>query len=174
MNDKEIIKDFLNNIANQDNRSTAAPYFYVIRSSVEVPAHEGCGDIVKYYDPEDPEDHYESIEDYIELQKEYSEYDDMIPEDKEFFDKKMENAERNLASYEVSLDWRESNMFLTETDAKNHLKSNSHHYSEDAHTYVKHCWRAYEMDDFYVALFNYFGISRGNLDLKGINLDEKL
>lgn len=33
-------------------------------------------------------------------------------------------------------------MFLTEKDAREHLQSNYHHYSEDAHTYCMGAWRS--------------------------------
>ena len=33
-------------------------------------------------------------------------------------------------------------MFLTEKDARNHLKSNYYHYSDDAHTYCMCAWRS--------------------------------
>ena len=49
-------------------------------------------------------------------------------------------------------------MFLTETDAKRHLELNHYHYSPDAHTYVKHVWRAPRTEAFLRALFDYFGI----------------
>jgi len=48
-------------------------------------------------------------------------------------------------------------MFLTEKDAEEHLRLNSHHYSKDAHTYVKSAWRADYLKEFLTALFNYFG-----------------
>lgn len=167
-NERRIIIDFLKKISSQDNRSTAAPYFYVIRTKVEIAAHDGCGDFTKYYDPEDPEDHYDSIEDYITAQKEAHEYDDMIEDDKEAFDDKMDSAEYNLTSYDIAYDWVEKGMFLTETDAKDHLKNNHYHYSKDANTYMKHCWRAPEMKQFFTAMFNYFEIPRGNLDINEI------
>lgn len=165
MEDKKKIIDFLEKIANQDNRITAAPYFYVIRTSVEVPAYEGCGDRVYWYSPEDPEIRFESIEEYIEHAKEYECYSDMDEEDKEKFNNRMETIEWDLTKVEVSDSWQERGMFLTETDAKRHLEANRHHYSDDAHTYVKHAWRAPELEEFFCAMYRYFDVDKGNLDL---------
>ena len=38
--------------------------------------------------------------------------------------------------------WKEKNMFLFADEAAQHLKANSHHYSNEAHVYCKHAWRA--------------------------------
>ena len=162
---EKIIKDFLTAIANQDNRCTAAPYFYVIMSKVEVPAYEGCGDGIRYFDPEDPEDQYDSLEEYIASQKEYANYDELDELDQEEFDGRMDSAEYDLSNYEYQYDWVERGMFLTETDAKEHLRRNHYHYSPDAHTYVKHSWRAPELEKFFKALYSHFEVEKGNLDL---------
>ena len=162
---EQVIKKFLNKIAQQDNRCTAAPYFYVIRTKVKRPAYDGCGEVVEYYDPEDPECTFDSVEDYIQKRKEWSGYDEMLDIEKEEFDEKMESAEYDLEKIESSYEWEEKGMFLTEDDAKSHLKSNHYHYSEDAHTYVKHSWRAPELTKFFRALYAHFEIEKGNLDL---------
>lgn len=161
----KIIGEFLKNMAGQDNRCTAAPYFYVIRTKVKRPTSSGCGDWIEYYDPEDPECTFESYEDYVEKQKEWSEYNEMIEDDKEDFDLKMEKMKYSLGSIEYVNDWAEKGMFLTETDAKRHLEANHYHYSPDAHTYVKHAWRAPELKEFFQALYKYFSLEKGNLDL---------
>lgn len=163
-----IIKEFLKRIASQDNRITAAPYFYVIRTAVERPAVKGCGDNKYYYDPDNAERVFESLDEYIIERKEVEDYENLTAIQKEEFDEKMEYVEYDLESYETVNDWVEKGMFLTETDAKGHLVRNHYHYSSDAHTYVKHCWRAPEMKEFFIALFNYFEIGRGNLDLREI------
>jgi len=49
-------------------------------------------------------------------------------------------------------------MFLTEKDAKEHLSRNNYHYSDWAHTYVKHAWRADYLEEFFKALFKHFNI----------------
>ena len=47
---------------------------------------------------------------------------------------------------------REHSCFFTETDANRHLKENHYRYSSDAYVYLKHIWRAPEMDKFFEAL----------------------
>ncbi len=162
---EDTIKQFLTKMSEQDNRSTAAPYFYVIRTSKKVPAYSGCGEFIEYYDPEDPEEIYDSIEEYITKQKEYQEYEEMLDVEKEDFDLKMEDIEYELEKVELNHEWEEKGMFLTETDAKEHLRRNYYHYSKDAHTYVKHSWRAPELEEFLKALFEHFEVPKGNLDL---------
>lgn len=164
--DLETILKFLTQVSQQDNRHTASPIYYVIRTKVERPAYEGCGDRTYYFDGEDPEHKFDSVEDYVAKMKEYSDYENMLEEEKEEFDEKMDDAEYKLDSYEVCYEWEEKGMFLTETDAENHLKSNYYHYSEDAHTYVRHAWRAHELKDFMEALFNYFKIPKGNTEYR--------
>jgi hypothetical protein len=40
----------------------------------------------------------------------------------------------------------EDTMFLTQKAAEEHLRGNSHHYSEDAHTYAMTAWRSPDVD----------------------------
>lgn len=44
--------------------------------------------------------------------------------------------------------YKEHNMFLLESEAKAHLKSNHYHYSGEAHVYCKHAWRAPRQESF--------------------------
>lgn len=164
-NEESKIKEFLFKMANQDNRATKAPYFYVIRTSVKRPAFSGCGEIVEYYNPEYPEETYESVEEYVKQKKIDYEYDEMTNIEKEEFDKIMIDIEYSLDSIEYTYDWKEEGMFLTEDDAKEHLRRNYYHYSDDAHTYIKHSWRAPELEEFFKSLFEYFKVKKGNLDL---------
>ena len=167
------IKKFLTKIAEQDNRCTAAPYFYVIQTKVEAAAYEGCGDRVYYFNPENPECQFLTVEEYIAHAKECENYESMDSEDRESFDNRIEDIEYNLTKIEVSDSWVEKGMFLTEEDAENHLKRNHYHYSSDARTYVKHCWRAPEMERFFAELYNHFNIDIGNLDLNIKRILEK-
>ena len=147
------IVNFLNKISSQDNRCTASPYFYVVRTKSKFPVGRD--------DCDDPEDSYQT-EDYDEF--EYYNYDFETIDNEEYLE--LSKDQRQIVFYKEY--WEEKNMFLTESDAKEHLRLNHYHYSSDAHTYVKHCWRAPEMNTFIKNLFNYFNIPKGNLDLKGI------
>lgn len=130
--DTDIIINFLQKMSTQENRGTAFPIFYVIRSSVKCAAYPGNGE-QHYYD----EDHNEITE------KEKDE---------------AEERGENVYEYDEEMRWEEHGMFLTETDAEWNLKNNGHHYSKDAHTYVKHAYRAPEYKEFLLALFKHFGV----------------
>ncbi len=49
-------------------------------------------------------------------------------------------------------EWREDGLFFTDSGAKNHLKANRHRYPAEAHTYVKHIFRAPEMEKLFETL----------------------
>ena len=50
-------------------------------------------------------------------------------------------------------------MFLTESDAEEHLQKNYYHYSPKAHTFVDTAFRAPKLEAFLKALIEFFGIS---------------
>lgn len=152
MENREVIKSFLEKMAKQDNRATAAPYFYVIRTEVEEAGIDpDNADVVRYYDPENYEYTYDSKEDARKQLKEdgYSarEIDEIVD---------------RLEKYGIRKRWEKRGMFLTEEDAERHLKLNYYHYSHNAHTYVDHAWRAPELKDFFEALFKEYGVEKGN------------
>lgn len=143
------IKEFLTNMATQDNRCTAFPIYYVIKSKIKRPCaeYEEADFTRVYYGGEE----YDSIDD---LKEYYSGGDD---DDKEFLRK---DILREAVEVKYKYGWEEKQMFLTETDAENHLRSNKHHYSDDAYTYVKHAWRASELTEFFNNLMKHFEIER--------------
>jgi hypothetical protein len=150
---EENIKIFLTKMKNQDNRSTAFPYFYVIRSSkLVISDPDYISDEVKYYHPDYDDLTWDTEEEFID----YLRYDLIEePYEESYIDLEL----KNLRKIYFAKIWEEHGMFLTEEDAENHLKSNSYHYSQDAHTYVKHAWRAPELKNFFDNLLDYFGIN---------------
>jgi len=161
MDNKEIIVKFLTAMSTQDNRATAFPIYYVIRTAEWMITDEdyGCGDggdsggsqRIRYVNNDCHEDviseeEYEKLPDTPEdITEELDGPDD--PATKEDYTR---HCEARI--------WREKCLFLTETDAKEHLRLNSYHYSQDAHTYVHHAWRCPEMKEFLLALFSYFEV----------------
>ena len=141
---KEDIKKFLQQMKDQDNRSTAFPYFYVIRTEKEVDCNVDNADETKVYWQGDTYDSMEEVEKYCQ-EAEYSE-------------EETRDALREATEYGVRKVWQKKGMFLTETDAENHLKRNHYHYSSNAHTYVDHAWRAPELEGFFKNLFEYFEV----------------
>jgi hypothetical protein len=150
-----IIK-FLKKMKEQNNRSTASPYFYVIRSSkLIITDPDYYSDEVKYYHSDYDNLTWNTEEEFIEyLRHDLSE----APYSEAYIELEVEKLKK---LYFIKT-WEEHGMFLTEEDAENHLKSNNYHYSHDAHTYVKHAWRAPELQKFLDNLMNYFGIKDNN------------
>ena len=143
---EQIVRTFLEQMLGQDNRATALPIFYVIRSEVEKQADPRNCDVVKFYQP-DWDQSYNSKEEF-EKDMDKEGIDD---------DKEREYLLNQLAEYGIRKEWEEHGMFLTEQDAEGYLKSNHYHYSNNAHTYVKHAWRAPYLKEFFEALFAHFG-----------------
>lgn len=151
MSNEEVIKRFLTEMATQDNRATASPFYYVIRSKRYrlVPRDHGDKSVFVY----DGEQYDSEKELRAIFGDDKEEADDAVLEAEEF----------GLEGY-----WEEHGMFLTESDAKAHLEVNHYHYSNDAHTYVKHCWRAPQMKAFFEALNRHFNIAREETRDKGV------
>lgn len=150
MKKHEEIKAFLQTMTTQDRRGTADPFFYVIRTEVEHMSPIENADIIRFIDPDNCECVYGSRE---ECRKELMED---VCNDKDWVD----NVVERLEEYGVSKYWEERSMFLTEADAEKHLKLNHYHYSKNAHTYVKHAWRAPELKNFFGNLFEYFEVDK--------------
>jgi hypothetical protein len=150
---EENIKNFLTKMKTQDNRSTAFPYFYVIRSSkLVITDPDYITDEIKYYHPDYDDLTWNTEEEFIDYLR-YGLSEEAYEES--YIDLELKNLKK---IYFVKI-WEEHGMFLTEDDAKNHLESNYYHYSSDAHTYVKHSWRAPEMTEFLKNLMIYFKIN---------------
>lgn len=145
MNQKiDEIKSFLKEMKTQDNRSTAKPYFYVIRTKVKDQAPVDNCDYTKWYWGDTSWDSLDDLREHCE-EMEYSQ-------------EEIESALEEANEYGVKERWEDREMFLTETDAERHLKLNHYHYSPDAHTYVKHAWRAPALEKFFTNLMEYFDI----------------
>jgi hypothetical protein len=143
MNEQHI-KEFLTKMRAQDNRATAFPFYYVIRTEVEDMAPvENC-DYTRWYWQDSSYESLEAIEKYCK--------------ENDYTEKEISTAKREAQEYGVKKRWDKRGMFLTETDAINHLKLNYYHYSHNAHNFVEHAWRAPELSEFFNNLFEYFQI----------------
>lgn len=142
---EKIIKEFLTKMSTQDNRATEFPYFYVIRDRIfrEAPMN-ACDEIRFRYE----ENYYFSRDEIVEDLASYG-----------LEENQLKRELSRIREVGIKFDWKASGMFLTESDAENHLKANQHHYSSEAHTYIEHAWRAPELKEFLLALFSYFEIS---------------
>ena len=132
-------------MATQSNRSTADIFYYTIRDKVEYQSDPDNCDVTKYYYNDDSYDSkYEFAKDLFRSKYSKNEIHRMLID----------------YAYSVSYRWENKQMFLTETDADFHLKTNHYHYSPDAHVYVCHAWRATELLTFFKNLFEYFEIEK--------------
>ena len=146
MNDKEVITNFLRKMASQSNRGTAFPFFYVIRDYRK-----------EFVTDETETPYFFDGERYLSFD-EYNKYQSECDEPKVSLDE-FENLDNIVRGYFQKTPFIvEDTLFLTETDAENHLKENYYHYSAKAHTYVMHAWRAPELKEFLNSLFSYFEI----------------
>lgn len=135
----------------QDNRCTAMPYYFTVRETKEVPAHEGCGEEVLY-----------SSEYETELRTE-EEKREWIKEHEEYFQGtifKCEAADiENQTSYDldimlgelcfdkiyVNTDYTYDNCFLTSKACDEHIRINRHNLKQPVN-YLNHAFRNPELE----------------------------
>lgn len=127
--------------AEQDNRSTAMPYYLQIQTTKEVVAAEGCGtemyidgdgtelrsdeDIVKYFEDYNQDNNCTPTNDIDELKEVLEELHDFI---------KINVTEEN----------HYQGVFFTENACRRHIESNKHNYREPK-DYGSHAFRNPEM-----------------------------
>lgn len=153
--DIEFLKELQNELKTQENDWQAAPRFWVIMDHEYQVTGEGHHDRVSVYDTNAAESY--EIEEYAKSQLEDEDLsdDDCITELKEITEGDEYFKERHLIEWveenrdEVTVFYeketsviKQNTMFLTKQEAKDHLKCNSHHYSNKAHTYAMTAWRA--------------------------------
>jgi hypothetical protein len=154
MDDKEYVQEFIQKMNTQNNRCTATPFYYVIMDvGYEASYHEGEGDRVSIVvDTESY--HGETIKEAVE-ELVNCEVIDGLPKEIDIEDPSdVQSYMEDKVQYFNGIFWEkekdvERGVFFTETDAENHLRANKHHYSSRAKTYVKHAWRAPELEQFF-------------------------
>ena len=140
------IRKFLNQMASQDRRATADIFYYVIRDKIQYQSDpENCDEKRYYQDDETYNSKYDLAKELFRMGCEKEE---------------VERKLRNAHEYGISYRWENKQMFLTETDAKDHLRLNHYHYSPDAYVYICHAWRAPELLEFFKCLFDFFDIGK--------------
>lgn len=141
----KTIKDFLIEYKTQDNRGTAFPIYYTIL------------DYEKEFIPSDSGEPFIFSEDGLLSYEEYCKDNENIDPEKFLSLPGIYYGEMRQRSFQRGI-------FLTESDAEEHLKANHYHYSEKAHTYVCHAWRAPKLKTFLEALMAFFDINKGEED----------
>lgn len=170
LNDLEIVKKFITQMNEQDNRCTASPYYFSIRTTVwKASYHEDEYERLTAYSYEDGDSicHGETLEELCSalIENEYISKSDISDEDgEELSDYEIKSMleDKHITLFAEVKDCEYKGVFFTESDAKNHLKANYYHYSDDADTYVDHCWRAPELEQFFKSVGVICGVEFGS------------
>ncbi len=160
VNHLDFVKSFITEMNEQDNRCTATPYFFQIQDIEYVASyHEEEWDRLAarkdeglYYS-----ETFEGLA--VQVMSDYESFN--VPEDFDINDDYEAEEALNSNGYDVYREKESTKLtgcFFTETDAKNHLKNNSHHYSSKARTYVSHCFRAPELEQFFKSVGEICGV----------------
>ncbi|MGM0174109.1 hypothetical protein [Enterococcus sp. DIV0800] len=155
--DIKFLKDLQMELNTQDKLCQADPRFWVIRDYKIVEAPDDYAEEYRVYDLDWNE---YTIKEFLKYLKdnigdyEYLEEDYDLDYDDYWHVKDIVDA---IADEEKVNDWTvlgvreeafnvQNTMFLTNREAKEHLKSNSHHYTKDAHTYAMTAWRSPQVE----------------------------
>lgn len=131
----EFISNFVNQIETQDNRSTASPYYYVVRCVKLLTAADSRGCAYQYYDSD-------ACESFTEEQlRQHCDENDI--EDVEAY-----IESESLEKIEVQEVDEYVNVFFTYDGYKKHIKLNGHNYRhcEKFDSYVMHAFRNPEIE----------------------------
>lgn len=177
----EFLSKLVDKINNQDNRCTAMPYFYVIKTQKWRVAKEGYGhgetrtcrvdfdgDPTPFYSKE------EFVKWYLEHHNELTpptpldEFERTDPQAVECFSREAADYDANLSAPTVKAEERweelkefeeekydeEDNVFLTEEGYKEHVRLNGHNLGRKGEycSYVKHAFRNPEMENLLLAI----------------------
>ena len=144
----EFLKSTIQEMNTQDNRCTATPYYYQIQDFEYIPT----ADYLEYDRVVVVSDHDRDITYKIDEESLIEFYRGiLISNNIEFEDQLWTGSTDEYVQILQEHDFWTSfekktevlkGFFLTESEAKQHLESNSYHYSPNARTYVSHAWRA--------------------------------
>ena len=150
----EFLMNLSKEIKEQDNRATATPYFFQVRETKEIAAHEGCGNEVWW--STDYEIELRTDEDKVEWIKEHLEHFDEY-EDKELISEveeldcwQLDDFLRydDFQKFYVDTDYTYSNAFFTSKACDEHIRINRHNLKQPVN-YLSHAYRNAEMDMMY-------------------------
>jgi hypothetical protein len=156
----KFLKDMQQELKTQENDGQAAPRFWSIMDYKWEVTEEGHEDRVVLFDNdmcttieldeyvdeilngERREDFDENELEELEFRKEYE-----YPSDIFDWVKRNDDEGRYSPIYEKEVSFIAWNtLFFTKKEAKQHLESNRHHYSNKAHTFAMTAWRAPKME----------------------------
>lgn len=139
-------------IKEQDNRATAMPYFFQVRETKEVPAHEGSGEEVLYSSEYEME--LRTDNDKVEWIKEHKDYFIGTMYEEESKDVGVHTSTWDLDSmlteldfdkFYVDTDYEYGNAFFTSKACDEHIRINRHNLKYPVN-YLSHAYRNDEME----------------------------
>ena len=148
------MKEFLHEIETQNNRATAAPYYYVVMEKREVPTADGIEEAGCTYVDSEGDYYTNDKKEMLDHLLEY--YDDEVDWESEFFDEKAdidfdlddcyddnfrtlcEHLNIEKVAYRIERHVSDfTPIFFTEKEAKQWIDNNRHNLSDDVYDYVK-------------------------------------
>lgn len=128
----DFLKEFARHLKEQNNRSTAAPYYYVVKAAQPMFVADGHGDKEVLVDEEDegrvfPTSDRTVVEDTL-LSEGYLSYDATDIADRC----------KRLSTKDIP---EKHNVFFTEKGYEEHMALNKHNYPDNAHSFVEHAFR---------------------------------
>jgi len=148
----EFLMNLSKELCTQDNRATAMPYFFQVRETKEVPAHEGSGEEVLYSSEYETELRTDS--DKIEWIKEHEEYflGTIYEEEAKdvgnhtnTWDLDSMLTELDFDKFHVDTDYTYSNAFFTSKACDEHIRINGHNLKYPVN-YLNHAFRNPELE----------------------------
>jgi hypothetical protein len=150
-------------MARQDNKATARPYYYLVEYKKFVPSPSHCADKMSWVDNEnsaagemDDKEMVEHIKEVITNPEELETYGVLTSID-QLSVKNLINfingaiydgdylCDRFVKVYHQAY-WERKNVFFTHNGYKEHMKLNQHNYPEDAHSYIDYAELNSEME----------------------------
>jgi len=149
-----------------DNDIQAAPRFWAVGDYEWRVVAEGCGEEVRFRLPQrdDYEATYNSLVDEIKEQIENIEFApeaveafEDVHDDESLLDWIKEYYDEEADMYEVTKTHivRQDTLFITKQEAKDHIKANHYHYTDEVHTYAMTAWRAPQVERLWKILENF-------------------
>lgn len=146
---KSFLKDLIHRMNTQDNRSTAAPYFYVVRRVKWRLTQHGYGvgttRTVRVDFNGDPTT-FHSKEEFVQWAKNYYDGDP---------DKNIESLWEELEEFTEERYFEDENVFFTEDAYQEHVRLNGHNLERgcsEYYSYVKHAFRNPELSKMFEAI----------------------
>lgn len=135
----------------QDHRCTAMPYYFTVRETKEVAAHEGCGVEILYSSEYETE--LRTEDEKREWIKEHEDYFQGTIFENEAIDLENQTAydldvmlgELCFDKFYIDTDYTYENCFLTSKACDEHIRINKHNLKEPVN-YLKHAFRNPELE----------------------------